>query len=168
MAVRVLPYRAPLKGLPPLEDWKEDASCNDLPSELFELGDFDMDADQQHLLIARGLQECTACPVRQACLNNSSELDRHWTTRGGQPPEGLFEEAEMPAFRSTVQGGPPPANKGDRLPPEGTCVNGHTDRWRVRVDGGRECLSCKSDQAKARRAQKRARKLERELTATIT
>jgi Transcription factor WhiB len=109
--------------------WQDDALCNEHEPALFELGPEDMDQDDQHELIAWGLQICAGCPVRAACDSSATELDRHWTTRGGRPPEGPFGEKI-------------PVKSVPRRPAQATCRNGH-DNWKVRRDGRRFCATCK-------------------------
>lgn len=116
--------------------WQDDALCNQHEPALFELGSEDMDQDDQHELIAWGLKICAGCPVRAACDSSATELDRHWTTRGGRPPEGLFEE-KSPKYVTPVS-----PNNGRVLGPRETCRNGH-DNWGVRHGGKRFCVTCK-------------------------
>lgn len=125
------------------EEWRDDASCYELPTELFELGDPDeiTDDDQQDL-IAQGLKVCAGCPVRAACLNNSSELDRYWTTRGGQPPEGLFPEVKRPNYVAPRAANGFKPGEGPKRVPKKYCKRGHDD-WQTRPDGKRRCQSCR-------------------------
>jgi hypothetical protein len=149
-------YRAPLKGSGiAYEEWKDDAACKDLPIQLFELGDVDgaegKTSDYQHQLIASGLRVCVACPVRQACKVNSSELDRYWTTRGGQPPEGLFTDSKMPEHAASGRL-KRDGFKSFRAPKE-KCKRGH-ENWAIKSDGNRRCLDCVkvSNAARSKRA----------------
>lgn len=125
------------------EEWRDDASCYELPTELFELGDPDeiTDDDQQDL-IAQGLKVCAGCPVRAACRANSSELDRYWTTRGGQPPEGLFPEAKEPKYAVPRAANGFKPGQGPKRAPKKYCKRGHDD-WFTRPDGKRRCQSCR-------------------------
>lgn len=123
--------RPPLRVAIAYEEWRDEASCQGLPTELFELGDPELITDDdQHDLIAQGLKVCTGCPVRAACLANSSELDRHWTTRGGQPPEGLFPKGERARPRKGVKRGR-------------KCNRGH-DNWRPRKNDTFVCVDCRT------------------------
>jgi len=127
--------RNPLRGgSVPYEEWRDDASCQSLPAEWFELSDHLMDAsgeapEEQHRLISLGLKVCNDCPVKRSCLVNSNEDDRKWTTRGGQPPEGLFPEngkrvKAVPYSRGKI------------------CKRGH-DIWARRSTGRVYCVPCK-------------------------
>lgn len=141
MATQIYQIRPPTVGLS-YENWQDDAICHELPFELFELEDFgEVERGEQERLIAEGLKVCSSCPVRAACLTNSSELDRHWTTRGGQPPEGLFEDAIEPGFAlvRTKNGFFP--GEGPKRAPKEKCKRGHKD-WRVDKRGKRRCVTC--------------------------
>lgn len=156
VAVQVKAYRPTSWWGVPTEDWRDDAACDGLPSELFELGDQDdITEDEQHEVIAQGLKICATCPVRQACGVNSSELDRYWTTRGGQPPEGLFPDSLRPRPSQPKTGG---LGGGERrgTKKHSTCRNGHRD-WKIRADGrGRYCNTCRREQDSKRDRSKRA------------
>lgn len=118
--------------------WQDQALCRGLPTELFELQDQDPAGEESHELIAQGLRVCSSCPVRAACLGDASEVDRYWTTRGGQPPEGLFEDAEMPRIK--------PPSKPIRVhgirPVKKLCKRGHED-WMSDGRGKRRCRTCR-------------------------
>lgn len=141
-------YRPLGGGGVPYEQWTDDALCNGADYRLFELQDFDeVERGEQEVLIAEGLKICAACPVRQACKSNSNEHDRHWTTRGGQPPEGLFQDSKAPKYQPAANG----RNwSGDRkVTPKEKCKRGHNN-WAVRADGKRRCVDCrKMDNQKA-------------------
>lgn len=144
--------------------WEEEAACSGKPTELFELGDpKELTLQRQHELIAEGLKICSTCPVMDACKADASTLDGYWTTRGGVPPEGLFQDSVRPNYS------PAEVTKlaavGARTMSSGfhdkqeTCQRGHND-WRTRADGtGRECNTCKRerDRAGVKARRKRAR-----------
>lgn len=144
--IEILQYRPPSRG-PEYSDWKDEASCLTHNPNLFELGDPDeiTEEDQQDL-IAQGLKICADCPVRQSCKANSSELDRYWTTRGGQPPEGLFPDSKQPGyvlFPNGRGGGFLPGD-GPRREPLKFCKRGHDD-WKTQKRGKRFCATCKRE-----------------------
>lgn len=135
-------YRPPSKGAVPYSDWKDEALCDGMDPDLFELGDPDeVSQEDQEELIAWGLQVCAGCPVRAACRNSSSELDRYWTTRGGQPPEGLFQDSVEPPYLMKRYVNGFEAGMGPKRKPQKKCKNGHED-WVTRRDGKRRCLTC--------------------------
>lgn len=141
---QVLVYRPPSRGSVSYANWLDDASCNGMDTALFELGDPDeITEDDQHDLIAQGLRVCVGCPVRAACKSDASELDRYWTTRGGQPPEGLFPGDAEPGYHlaHNGRGGGFKAGASPRVLPK-TCREGHED-WKYRKDGRRFCATCK-------------------------
>lgn len=142
MVVRVKAYRPTSWWGVPTRNWKEDALCVDLPAELFELGDQEeITPDDQAEIIAQGLKVCAACPVRQACRDFSSEQDRYWTTRGGQPPEGLFPDSKMPEPERPNTGSTSGGKRSGKKKQE-RCHKGHKD-WKIRPDGKRFCYTCK-------------------------
>lgn len=152
--------KPPSGGAVPYEQWRDDASCNGLDTNLFELGDPDVipKGDQEDL-IAQGLRVCSGCPVRAACKTNSSDMDRYWTTRGGQPPEGLFMDSKRPRYRF-----PPVGREGGFKPGQGPvreprekCKQGHSD-WVVDGRGTRRCRTCKNRQANVARDKRVAAK----------
>jgi hypothetical protein len=130
--------RNPLRGgSVPYEEWMDYASCQSLPAEYFELSDHLMDSvgeapEEQHRLISLGLRVCNDCPVKRSCLVNSDEDDRHWTTRGGQPPEGLFPN----------KGGGAHGKRAETFIRGKMCNKGH-DKWAKRGNGKVYCWSCK-------------------------
>jgi len=131
-------YRQPLRGAAvPYEEWRDEALCQSLPAEWFELSDDLMvpgseAPDEQHDHIAKGLKVCNGCPVKRSCLVNSNEDDRKWTTRGGQPPEGLFRVTGGGSHGKPVQ----TFTRGKE------CQKGH-DRWAKRGSGKVYCATCK-------------------------
>lgn len=128
-------YREPTwRWAPAYEEWRDDAACNGMPTDLFMLNEEDS-KDDQHELIARGLRICTACPVRQACKVNSSEEDRFWSIRGGQPPEGLF--LNLKKLKATTTSS------------SNTCQRGHNN-WKLQTSGKRYCATCKEMSNKRR------------------
>lgn len=136
-------YRTPLKGVLSYEDWRDDAVCDGMDVELFELGDPQgITKEDQWELISWGLKVCAGCPVRASCRNNSNEFDRYWTTRGGRPPEGLFKDSKMPRYvmKKYVSGFK--AGEGPERALKETCKRGHSD-WRERKGGGRYCATCR-------------------------
>lgn len=135
-------YRPPSGGAVPYKSWKDEAPCTLVSPSLFELQDFEeVERGKQEESIAEGLKICSGCPVRAACLKDSSELDRYWTTRGGQPPEGLFPDGEEPRylFPVTINGFRP--GGGPERPPGKVCKRGHDD-WVQRPGGKRRCRTC--------------------------
>lgn len=129
-------YRPPWRGAVPYEQWFDDAACLGMPTKLFELKDLPSklsgeEEEEQHSNIAKGLAICTACPVRQACKANAIKEDRYWTTRGGQPPEGLFR-ADYSRSKSLK----PPKPRGK------ACRKGH-DLWVVDSRGRYVCAPCR-------------------------
>lgn len=142
-------YRPPSRGAVPYEDWKDDAACDGKPVYFFEYND-EAGEEENHELIARGLKICTACPVRQACNANSTPEDRFWTTRGGQPPEGLFVGKNF-LKRKGVMGGIRGVSKsggGPGRPPSDECQRGHKN-W-IKYKSGRRCGTCKEMNNKKR------------------
>lgn len=153
--VEVYWVRPPSRVAVPYDNWVDDALCSKEDSRLFELGDQQgITTEDQLDLIAQGLKICSGCPVRASCLLNSSELDRYWTTRGGQPPKGLSPEAKPPSYKILRQKngftpglGPPRVRKKK-------CKRGHED-WITRPDGKRRCKVCrKLDNQKAEEKRK--------------
>jgi hypothetical protein len=138
----VVPLLRPTLWAVSHEEWRDDALCNGLPVEQFELSD-DLTPDDQHELIAQGLKVCASCPVRQECRTNSGELDRHWTTRGGQPPEGLFPDSKTPRYQfpQARPGGFLPGGNTGRKPKE-KCKHGHINWAEPDASGKRRCKTC--------------------------
>lgn len=126
----------------PYREWKDEAACRGLPTELFELGD-EFRSDDQHELIAQGLKVCTGCPVRAACKTSSNEEDRYWTIRGGQPPEGLFEDLEVPKIKLYFMPRGYRSGKGPVRKPKEKCNYGHID-WVIDGTGRRRCNTCRT------------------------
>jgi hypothetical protein len=129
-----------------VDDWTLDALCNGLDPQLFELQDLDcITFEQQEELIAEGLKICSGCPVRAACKNNSSEQDRYWTIRGGQPPEGLFPEAQVPKIKlARVINGHAPGEGPERKRVK-FCKRGHDDWTAIDKRGKRRCKTCRRE-----------------------
>lgn len=148
MAILVKAYRPPSRGGVPLKSWKDDAACKDLPEYLFELSDEDwVTDDDQQKLIARGLKVCASCPVMKSCRVNSSPLDRYWTTRGGQPPEGLFPDSKRPKpdLPKNGSGGGGVKADSEKSPLKEKCKRGHNN-WKMRADGrSRRCVTCEKE-----------------------
>ena len=157
MAVQVYWLRPTSSGAVPYKSWKDDAACNGSDPKLFELDNpvrwmSGVEEEQAYELIAQGLKICSNCPVRSACKLNSNEEDRYWTTRGGQPPEGLFPDTDHPdtvRLRSNPQ-------KGGRKRAE-LCPKGHNN-WRERGNGSRRCVDCAREDDKSRPRRGRAKK----------
>lgn len=135
-------YRPPLRSVVPYEDWKDDAACDGLPSYLFELVD-ELPPEGQHEAIAKGLKICTDCPVRQSCGNSATDLDRYWTTRGGQPPEGLFSDSNEPVYLPTPARFGFAKGEGPKREPKKTCKRGHNNWSATDKRGKRRCLTCR-------------------------
>lgn len=143
-----VPLYRPLQGAVPHEQWTDDALCVNFDPSLFELDDPPglLGAGgrvRQEDRIAEGLRICSGCPVRAACRANSSEHDRYWSTRGGQPPEGLFQDSKEPKFIPYPNGiaGGFRAGEGPERVPAKKCKRGH-ENWLVRPNGRRECRDC--------------------------
>ena len=122
------------------EEWRDDAACYSSPPEWFEISDDLMvrsgvAPDEQHDLIAKGLRVCNDCPVKRSCLTNSTKDDRKWTTRGGVPPEYLFDGPD----RTVRKGKSRPTFKRGK-----ECAKGH-DVWTTRPDGRVFCYPCKQE-----------------------
>jgi hypothetical protein len=134
------------------EEWKDSAACIGKPPEWFELAESRrLDLQVEHERIAKGLKVCTSCPVRQECKSNSSDLDRHWTTRGGQPPEGLFPDSKRP---DAIPAKPLKGLVKIARKPKEKCKRGHID-WVLRADGKRRCKVCrKADNQRAEEKRK--------------
>lgn len=92
--------------------WTDDAACSTADPELFEVSQKgDPDAGD---LVGKQLTEfnmskfevaltyCEVCPIRQTCLDQSSESDRHWSVRGGELPTRVAGEGRnkfnVPSF----------------------------------------------------------------------
>jgi hypothetical protein len=111
------------------------------------------DEDQQEL-IARGLKICSRCPVRKPCGASASGMDKYWTTRGGQPPEGLFPDSKRPAPGNvtTVAG----RGSGSHKPKE-RCKRDHDD-WYYDNVGFRRCATCRRENTKSGNEKRKARR----------
>src|SRR6478736_6968704 len=144
-------YRPSRQWAVAYEEWKDDAACDGVDTTLFEIDEpikrvKQEDQDEIHERIARGLKICATCPVKSSCRLNSTEEDRYWTTRGGQPPEGLFDDADHPTavrLRARDQRKP-------RVLKE-FCPKGHKN-WKQRADGNRRCVDCDRIANRAREA----------------
>ena len=148
---QVAVYRPPSRGAVPYKSWKDDASCQSLPAEWFELDDQMMDRlgeapEEQHLLISKGLKVCNTCPVKKQCLSSASKDDKKYTTRGGQPPEGLFMY--------------PNRDMAKRFKRDKECKQGH-DEWSTRKDGIVYCVPCKRESDRRREKNRPPRKRNR-------
>lgn len=149
--------RPTLRSAVPYEEWTDDALCRDMDHQLFELEDQDeTPSEQEWERIAEGLKVCTACPVRQACLNNSTKDDRLWSTRGGQPPEGLFYIKNEGSGEKHSE-----RNSGGKFTGGGElCSEGHNS-WQATNKGGgkagRYCKDCRNAARRKRRAEQAAR-----------
>lgn len=145
---QVASYRPPSGG-PAYPDWKDEASCNGKDPSLWELDEVltrlnKTQRGEQEVRIAEGLKVCASCPVRQECKRNSNEYDRYWTTRGGQPPEGLFQDSKRP-----LEGPRKATVVPDKRAMQVRCAKNH-DAWITRKDGKRYCGECKRLANKAR------------------
>lgn len=79
--------------------WTDDAACNGIDPEQFEVTqEWDPAAEGRKALALRRYNEqkvadarkiCESCPVRKTCLDKSEVSDRFWTVRGGLEP-GYF------------------------------------------------------------------------------
>jgi len=126
------------------QEWRDEAPCRELPTHWFELDDeFDPSSSDelsltaQHRVIAKGLKVCADCPVRQSCLSDSNVEDRYWSTRGGQPPEGLFPDGDMPKVKHV-----PIKGFTIKRSAQLTCKRGHDD-WMTDGRGKRRCRTCR-------------------------
>lgn len=150
-------YRPPTyKWSVPYPKWTDDASCNSLSPKLFELAD-EADTDEQHELIAQGLRVCVGCPVRAACLADSNEEDRYWSTRGGQPPGGLFEGAKKPKITLYRLPGGYKSGEGPTVQLQAKCNKGHED-YVIEASGIRRCATCRRESANAARKKRSGRR----------
>jgi transcription factor WhiB len=141
----------------PYEEWRDDAVCDGMDPSLFELTDnirtlTEGEREDEEARIAEGLKICSRCPVRQECRTNANASDKYWSTRGGQPPEGLFLDAKMPRFATGSNG-----REGGFRPGEGPvrklkeeCKNGHKDGWKAKADGRRFCGTCATERDRRR------------------
>lgn len=150
----LISYRRPTwKWDVPYEQWRDEALCNGMDVRLFELSE-EVDEDTQHELIAEGLKVCSSCPVRAACMSNSSPADRYWTSRGGQPPEGLFPDTVPVVEKSAMQVWSR-SNKRPGVKLGKTCDNGHDD-WLTNNSTGRKfCAPCRRE--RNRKAKRKSR-----------
>lgn len=120
------------------EAWQDEAPCRGLPYHWFELQEFkESRREKQHKPIAKGLKVCSTCPVRKLCGLEATEVDRYYTTRGGQPPEGLFEDASLPKLASRPRSRKSPVSGAREL-----CSKGHND-WVSSGVGRRSCDTCR-------------------------
>ena len=149
--------RAPSGGSVSYEEWRDEAACKGVDPQLFELGEAvgRGKGEDEEELIAWGLRICSKCPVRKPCGASASEMDKYWSTRGGQPPEGLFPDSEQPDSvpRGTARG------------PKEFCIRGH-QHWSVTASGVRYCVPCRKqadqrgmEKRRARTAAKKAARL---------
>jgi hypothetical protein len=141
--------RAPSGGSIDYEEWRDGAACKGVDPDLFEIGEDLQRGEEKQELIAWGLRICSKCPVRKPCGASATESDRYWTTRGGQPPEGLFEDSVAPNSSPV----------GTKRGPKKSCVNGH-ESWAVSPLGTRYCVPCRAATDEKSAARKRAKRAE--------
>lgn len=150
-----LPYRANPGRFTSYEVWTDDAACVGSDPAMFELeaparSMTVPEEDSAHDLIAQGLRICSSCPVKKSCSSAASSDDRYWSTRGGQPPEGLFADSTPPAG-VRVRG--PLGSHGRKR--SKYCPKGH-DNWKERPGKGRRCVDCDRLNNRKREAARRA------------
>jgi len=78
--------------------WIDNAACVGEPSSTFYLG------DGEHMRpgrFDRARDLCSACPVRQACLDDALELEKGWGSHGFRG--GLTADERMKIIRRTTQ-----------------------------------------------------------------
>lgn len=118
------------------DSWKNDATCQDLPQEVFfylQIGDFEQRIkstkirrmNEDNYAYAKGV--CAKCPVRKQCLDTADPLDLYWTTRGGQRPKAIDDQGRRPPLSA--------------MPKDNMCKKGHED-WVTGSDGRRRCHTC--------------------------
>lgn len=137
--------RAPSGGSIDYEEWRDEASCKGLDTDLFEIDEELERGEEKQELIAWGLKICSTCPVRKPCGASATEMDKYWSTRGGQPPEGLFPDSKRPAAGNIVSRG---GRGSGRRDPKEFCINGHKD-WYHDKSGYRRCATCRRDSTKS-------------------
>lgn len=81
--------------------WQDDAACNGVDPELFEVANEGEPAALGYPARSKALLQlnmdrheqaksiCEGCPVRATCLSSADPSDLYWTTRGGQLPAFL-------------------------------------------------------------------------------
>ena len=135
------------------EEWRDEAACKGMDTDLFEIDEDLERGEEKQELIAWGLQICSKCPVRKPCGASATELDKYWSTRGGQPPEGLFPDSKRPAPGGVT-------NASSKRKPKEFCINGHNN-WYFSPGGIRRCLTCRKAFDKASWERRKARKAEK-------
>lgn len=88
--------------------WTDDAACNGVMPELFQLSHQDdpgLEGISTHTLQELNFQKvetakkyCDTCPVKKTCLETASTSDLHWSIRGGQTPTRLTWQKRPPSF----------------------------------------------------------------------
>jgi hypothetical protein len=147
---------------PPVQQWWERGNCYDEDPSLFEI-DENSHPHSQHEKIAEGLRKCAGCPVMSVCLNESTEEDRRWTTRGGRPPLALWTSAREK--REEEEGLDKRAALGETC---GVCGSTEIRRYkRGKTSGGtsngqtkKVCLACQRVRSKKHRKERAAAKLD--------
>lgn len=152
--------RAPSGGSVSYEEWRDEAACKGVDPQLFELGEAvgRGKCEDEEELIAWGLKICSKCPVRKPCGASATEMDKYWSTRGGQPPEGLFPDSKRPAPGNVTraEGKGSGSHKAKEV-----CKNGHKD-WYYDNIGIRRCATCRTDANKRSWEKRKARLAELE------
>lgn len=102
----------PTQGSPREFVWTDGAACGSADPELFqvtqkgdpEAGDLGRKQLTEYNLAKfdLALTYCEECPIKQACLDKSTEMDRHWSVRGGELPGRIAGETrgkyQVPSF----------------------------------------------------------------------
>lgn len=106
------PKYDPLRGSPREYVWVDDANCNGVDPELFQVasqGDPEVEGLYGKQLARYNLEKaeqamgtCEGCPVKQRCLDEATPGDLFWSVRGGELPERLAgEKVHVPTFDIT-------------------------------------------------------------------
>ncbi len=123
------------------DDWRDEGTCNTEDPSLFEYDDSES-SETQWPKIHQGMQVCAGCPVRDLCYADASPANKYWTTRGGRPPEGMFEDSKAPDEPSLVQAGGLKSQVARNRKLKEKCKWGHQN-WVVRDNGKRRCVDCR-------------------------
>lgn len=145
------------------DEWKHDAACIGLPTELFEyqqMQDFKKRPEFKRLrqmnkdCHAFAATVCGGCPVRQKCLDTATLTDLYWTVRGGEAPGAMKDSGRSVPREWTVID--ETGKKVNPLRLESQCKRGHSNEWRIDKNTGRRyCGTCKNMNAVAYRARKK-------------
>lgn len=132
----------PMRAAPnTLKYWWEDASCYDLPPELF---DFALKEgvspprqetiEENEAKFEQARKACSSCPVWHLCYQKASGDDFFYTMRAGIEPAQFtqYKEAGRVRYRS-----------GQELGDKDTCLRGHNN-WKIwgKKRPRRKCVDC--------------------------